>query len=100
MDIWRGNHWSTNMNRLLIIPVLALVLAGSAAIASQPKPYVGHELAPTANISLAHAHATALRARPGHVTDRELEKEAGGSGMRYSFGIKSHGKAYEIGIDA
>lgn len=88
------------MYRLLIIPALALALGSTAAIAAQPKPYVGHELASSAHISLAQAQATALKARPGHVTDKELEKEAGGSGLRYSFDIKSHGKTYEVGIDA
>ena len=88
------------MKRLMIIPTLALVLGGSAAIAAQPKPYVGHELASTAHITLAQAQATALKARPGQLTDKELEKEAGGSGLRYSFDIKSNGKVYEVGIDA
>lgn len=46
------------------------------------------------------ARATALKARPGTVTDAELEKESGGSGLRYSFDIKSGGKTYEVGIDA
>lgn len=88
------------MKRLLILPALALALGGSAALAASPKPYVGHELASTAHITMAQAQATALKARPGHVTDKELEKEAGGSGLRYSFDIKSHGNTYEVGIDA
>jgi uncharacterized membrane protein YkoI len=35
-----------------------------------------------AKISLKTATATALQARPGTVTDSELEKEKGGSGLR------------------
>ena len=43
---------------------------------------------------------TALKAHPGKVTDEELEKENGGSGLRYSFDIQ-HGKVIqEVGVDA
>ena len=78
-------------------PLLILILAigGSAA---QAKAYAGHELAGQAQVPLARAQAIALKARPGQITDRELEKEAGG--LRWSFDIKSHGKAYEVGVDA
>ena len=51
-------------------------------------------------IYLAQARATALKARPGKITDQELEKEGGGSGLRYSFDISSAGKTYEVGVDA
>jgi uncharacterized membrane protein YkoI len=30
----------------------------------------------------------------------ELEKEMGGSGLRYSFDIKAKGVTYEVGVDA
>jgi uncharacterized membrane protein YkoI len=62
--------------------------------------YSGQELAANAKISLDQARAIALKARPGSVTDQELEKEKGGSGLRYSFDIKSGRKTYEVGIDA
>ena len=42
----------------------------------------------------------ALKARPGKITDRELEREKGGSGLRYSFDITSHKTTYEVGVDA
>jgi uncharacterized membrane protein YkoI len=51
-------------------------------------------------VKLAVARAKALKARPGVITDQELEKEKGGSGLRYSFDIKSGGKVYEVGVDA
>jgi uncharacterized membrane protein YkoI len=41
-----------------------------------------------------------LKTRPGTITDEELEKERGGSGLRYSFDIKSGKITYEIGVDA
>ena len=88
------------MKHFLLVPALALALGGSAALAATAKPYAGHELAGQAHFKLAQAQAIALKARPGQITDRELEKEAGGSGLRWSFDIKSHGKAYEVGVDA
>lgn len=78
-------------------------LAATAAIAapaSASKALKGAELASQAKIELAVARATALKARPGVVTDQELEKEKGGSGLRYAFDIKSKGKTYEVGVDA
>lgn len=83
------------MKSLLVLPVLALALGGSVA---QAKPYAGHELAGQAQVQRAKAQAIALQARPGRITDTELEKEAGG--LRWSFDIKSHGKTYEVGVDA
>jgi hypothetical protein len=37
---------------------------------------------------------------PGKITDEELEKEKGGSGLRYSFDIKNGGVTHEVGVDA
>ncbi len=62
--------------------------------------YVGQELAPLAHVTMAQARVIALRAHPGTLTDAELEREAGGSGLRYSFDIRSHGKTFEVGVDA
>ena len=60
----------------------------------------GHQLAGHARLSLGQARAEALKARPGALVDQELEKEAGGSGLRYSFDVLSGGKIYEVGVDA
>lgn len=49
---------------------------------------------------MAQATTIALKAHPGQITDRELEEEGGGSGLRYAFDIKSNGKTAEIGVDA
>ncbi|MBT9470841.1 MAG: PepSY domain-containing protein [Phenylobacterium sp.] len=69
-----------------------------------PKPgsatYAGHELAAGAKLSLAQARAIALKARPGKIVDQELEKESGGSGLRYAFDVKSHATTFEVGVDA
>src|SRR6478609_5028672 len=94
---------NTTLNMALIA---AASLLASATLAATPSTatYSGHELAGSAKLSLEQARAVALKARPGKIVDQELEKEAGGSGLRYSFDIKSDIKSqitiYEIGIDA
>ena len=89
------------MNRFLISAAIASLVLGSAAGASvSPTKYSGHELAKGATVTLDQARAAALKARPGKIVDQELEKETGGSGLRYSFDIVSSGKTIEVGIDA
>ena len=53
-------------------------------------------------VSITEARVIALKAHPGKITDEELEKEAGDSGMRYSFDIVEAGKKamQEVGVDA
>ena len=62
--------------------------------------YKGQELAKEAKINIDEARAIALAARPGKIADEELEKEKGGSGLRYSFDIKQGGVTHEVGVDA
>lgn len=82
-----------NIGRLTLFAGVAATLP-FAAVASP----VQKTLKP--KLTLARAQAIALKARPGKVTDHELEAEKGGSGLRYSFDIKAGGKAYEVGVDA
>lgn len=79
---------------------IAVSLGSTGALAATPNRFAGAELMPQAKITLAQARSTALAARPGHITDQELEKERGGTGLRYSFDIKSNGKTFEVGVDA
>lgn len=74
--------------------------ATTAAGTDKPAHYSGQRLAKKASITIDKAAAIALKARPGTITDRELEKESGGSGLRYSFDITSDGVTYEVGVDA
>jgi len=60
----------------------------------------GQDLAGTAKVTIDQARSIALKARPGDITTEELEKEKGGSGLRYSFGVKSGKALYEVGVDA
>ena len=62
--------------------------------------YTGQKLAKDAKISMSQAWSIALKAHPGKITDEELERERGGSGLRYSFDIKSGGITQEVGADA
>ena len=74
---------------------LTFTIAAAGAFA-----YDGEEFASEAKISLEQARAIAVKAHPGKITDQELEKEKGGSGLCYSFDIQ-HGKTtHEVGVDA
>jgi uncharacterized membrane protein YkoI len=79
--------------------VLLTSLTASVSLAA-PRSYSGQELDKNAKITMAKATTIATKGRPGEVTDRELEREGGGSGLRYSFDIKSAGTTYEVGVDA
>jgi uncharacterized membrane protein YkoI len=86
-----------NMMKLCIVggTTLALILGTLPAMA-----YTGQELAKQAKVSITEARAAALKAFPGKITDEELEKEKGGSGLRYSFDIKRDKVTQEVGVDA
>jgi uncharacterized membrane protein YkoI len=71
-----------------------MLISGSAVA------YSGENLAGQAKISMEQATAIAQRARPGKVTAKELEREGGGSGLRYSFDVLANGTTYEVGVDA
>jgi uncharacterized membrane protein YkoI len=80
----------------------AVVTVGSAARAQDAKPaaFTGEKYVKDAKISLAEARATALKVYPGEIVSEELEKEKGGSGLRYSFDIKNGRVTHEVGVDA
>lgn len=85
---------------MMKIAIATTALFGTAAAAAVPSHFAGAELLPQAKITLAQARQTAVRAHPGVITDQELEKERGGTGLRYSFDIKANGKTFEVGVDA
>ena len=62
--------------------------------------YTGEKFAKQAKVTIDQARTITLQARTGTITDEELEHEKGGSGLRYSFDIKSDGAVYEVGVDA
>ncbi len=82
-----------------------LWLAGGLAIATvfgafSARAYTGQEMANQAKIGIAEARVIALKAHPGNIVGEELEKELGGSGLRYSFDIKRGAATQEVGVDA
>ena len=78
--------------------LIACAVAGSPLTAAFA--YTGQEFAAEATVTLDQARAIALKAFPGTITDEELEKEGGGSGLRYSFDVKSGATTHEVGVDA
>ena len=74
---------------------MTLIMASLPAMA-----YSGQEFAKQAKVGIAEARAIALKAHPGKITDEELEKEPGGTGLRYSFDIKHGAAVQEVGVDA
>ena len=86
------------MRKLATLAAGACLVSGGASAAAPH--FAGSELLPQAKVTLAQARSSALTARPGVIIDQELEKERGGTGLRYSFDIKSKGKTFEVGIDA
>ncbi|MDB5395028.1 MAG: Propeptide PepSY amd peptidase [Rhodospirillales bacterium] len=84
-------------HKLVSALLLGATLVGAAGSASA---YTGEELATQAKVGVADARAIALKAFPGTIADEELEKEKGGTGLRFSFDIQ-HGKTtHEVGVDA
>lgn len=79
------------------VTLLGLLFAVAAANAFA---YTGQKFAGEAKISLDQARAIALKAHPGKITDEELEREKGGSGLRYSFDIQDGKVTQEVGVDA
>ena len=60
----------------------------------------GGKYLPEAKVPLVQARKLALKAYQGKIVSEELEKESGGSGLRYSFVIRQKNMKHEVGIDA
>ncbi len=82
------------MKRIFIaLSALSVVLLAASS-------YDGSKMASMTKVSMKQATAIALKAYSGTITARELEKEKGGSGLRYSFVIKKGSISHEVGVDA
>lgn len=84
-------------NVLVTSALLALLAAGASMTAHAAS---AAKLQAEAKIDLPHARAIALKAYPGRIVKEELEREPGGSGLRYSFDITATGATHEVGVDA
>jgi uncharacterized membrane protein YkoI len=80
-----------------LVSCLALVVL---VCATEAEAYKGERLAQKAKITIDQARSIAVTSRHGTITDEELEKEKGGSGLRYSFDVKNGNVTYEVGVDA
>ncbi|MGC9127321.1 MAG: PepSY domain-containing protein [Acidithiobacillus sp.] len=84
------------MKKQLIVGLfLASLVASGTAMA-----FKGEQFSKEAKVSVEEAKAIALKTFPGQIEDVELEKEAGGSGLRYSFDIRKGKVVHEVGVDA
>lgn len=93
--------------RMTLVAASAALAFGATAAARTALPtdarsahFSGHRFAGQARVSLADARNIASRARPGTITDEELERERGGSGLRYSFDVRDSTATWEVGVDA
>lgn len=79
---------------------IAVIAALATALATPALAYTGQKLRGEARIGMKEARAIAVKAHAGKITDAELEREPGGSGLRYSFDIKNGPHVQEVGVDA
>ena len=80
--------------------LMSMLAITAAAFSLDASAYTGEKFANEAKVSMEEAREIAHKVHPGTITDGELEKEKGGSGLRYSFDIR-HGKVIqEVGVDA
>jgi uncharacterized membrane protein YkoI len=80
---------------IIIASSVALSIAAFAATGGTTA-----KLDAQANIKISEARTIALKTFPGKIVKEELEKEKGGSGLRYSFDILAGGVTHEVGVDA
>jgi len=67
---------------------------------STRRPVSSAEFITKAKISSNQARETALHTFDGEVLHQRVDREKGGSGLRYSFGIVNGPTAHEVGVDA
>lgn len=82
--------------------IIAILMTGATALGgiSVAQAFDGQQYARQAKFSLQQARHLALNTYRGHIVAEELEKERGGSGLRYSFDIRRGHVTHEVGVDA
>lgn len=81
----------------LVAPAIVAMILG---VGMPARAYTGQDLAGGAKVTMPQARGIALKAVPGRILKQELEREKGGSGLRYSFDIRSGATTWEVGVDA
>jgi uncharacterized membrane protein YkoI len=74
---------------------VAFLLSSTQAFA-----LTGSQYSKEAKVTLQQARQIAQKECQGKIVSQELEKEKGGSGLRYSFDIKKGKTVQEVGVDA
>lgn len=101
----------TDMKRIVAaicgIALTSLITVSGASVgqvkqgkATKAPVLTGGQYTKYASISLDTARKIARTAFPGNIDSEELERERGGSGLRYSFDIRKNGITHEVGVDA
>ena len=83
--------------------IFSLLLAGlmfAITTMGVASALTGGKYLPETRVPLVQARKLALKEFRGKIVSEELEKESGGSGLRYSFVIRRRDKKHEVGIDA
>ncbi len=78
----------------------AFAAAAFLLVSSQAFALTGGQYSKEAKVTLQQARQIAQKAYHGKIVKEELEKEEGGSGLRYSFDIKKGRTTHEVGVDA
>jgi uncharacterized membrane protein YkoI len=78
----------------------AAVAAAALLTAPAASAFTGEKYGHEAKISLPQAREIAQKAFHGKIVSEELERERGGSGLRYSFDIRRGSVTQEVGVDA
>jgi uncharacterized membrane protein YkoI len=81
--------------RVLMRSAVLTVLMTGSAFALTGEKYLSQT-----TVTPAQARQIALKAYPGKIVSAEIEKESGGSGLRYSFVISNTKAQHEVGVDA
>ena len=87
-----------NVVRVVWMAGCAMIAAGAYTEAAHA--FKGQQMASQTKVNITQARQIAQSAQPGTITDGELEREAGGSGLRYSFDIKNGSVTHEVGVGA
>lgn len=83
-------------SNLTIAAAIGAVVATTALASAFP----GQQYASQASVTITQARTMAHHVVPGKILSEELEKEAGGTGLRYTFDIRGASGVHEVGIDA
>lgn len=90
----------SSRRRATCATLAALLVLVTCGVFAQAGRLDGARYLKDAKVSLARARAIALKTVHGKIVAEELEKERGGSGLRYSFDVKKGKQVHEVGVDA